>query len=103
MKLSFGIALKEKPLDEGLTKEEILDLFDLMHGVVAIPMDVRSGDSAAMGFINRTDAGFLGHDLDPVSDFIRILLEDSNLASDDGTYIYTSQNGSEIDIYLSRR
>jgi len=64
MKKEFGVALKQKPLDEGLTKYEINSLFNMLKGVDAIPIEIQGENASAMGFINLADAEFLNYEYD---------------------------------------
>ena len=103
MKKEFGVALKQKPLDEGLTKSEINDLFDMLKGVNAIPVEIQGENASAMGFINLTDAEFLDYKYDNDSElgsFIKNILDDVNNENDNNEYKMDVPDVGIIDIYL---
>ena len=104
MKTHFGIVLKEKPLDEGLTHEEVNDLFDMLTDTECIPYEVQAENSTAMGFINLTDADYLDFNYaegSPIYSFIQSILEDMDKESETGEYAFSATNG-DIDIYITR-
>lgn len=104
MKHEFGISLKEKPHDEGLLRAEITDLYDMLSGVDAIPMEVQGEYSSAMGFINLTDAEILDYGYNagsPVYEFVKEILDDMRNETPSGEYVF-EYHGNEIRIYLSR-
>ncbi len=100
MKMEFGAAFIPKSLDEGLTKEEITDLFDMLKGVHAIPMEVQSEGSVAMGFVNCTDAELMDYDLQPLAAFVREILEDPSKESENGEYEFPFDGAGMIDVYI---
>ena len=101
MQTEYSIVLKEKPLDEGLTKAEIIDLFDMLSGVEAIPIEIQGENSAAMGFINLTDAEFFNFDYARIVNKVTKILNDMNLENPDGEYEVENNCGYST-MYLSR-
>ena len=102
MKTEFAAALIEKPIDEGLTRSEITDLYDMLAGTEAIPIEIcnPNGNSAAMGFITVQDADNLDYRYDQDSEigqFIASILNDMNKESEDCCYKFGT-----MDIWLSR-
>ena len=73
----FGVALIQKQLDEGLSKAEVTDLYDMLKGVSAIPFEVQSENAVAMGFVNLVDAALMNYDLKPLTEFIREIISDT--------------------------
>lgn len=103
MKKEFGVALKQKPLDEGLTKSEINYLFDKLKGIDAIPVEIQGENASAMGFIDPTDAEFLDYKYDNDSElgfFIKNILDDVNNESNNNEYEMDIPGVGTIDIYL---
>jgi len=99
MKLEFGATFIRKPLGEGLTKEEITDLFDMLSGIHAIPMEVQSEGSVAMGFVNLTDAELMDYDLQPLAAFVREIIEDTSKETE-GEYEFPFDGAGMIDVYI---
>ena len=98
----FEIALIEKPGDEGLTRSEITDLFDMLSRTEAFPIEIGdiNGNSSAMGFITPQAAEELDYEYDQDSElgqFISSILDDMNKESEDGTYEF-----KDLRIWLNR-
>lgn len=102
MTKTYGVALIEKPLDEGLTRSEVNDLFDMLHGVDAIPIEIQAENSAAMGFINLTDAEFMNYDYTALTELVASILNDMEKENQDCHYILPVSGFGDIDIWLSR-
>ena len=66
----FEIALIEKPGCDGLTKADIMDLYDLLSQSEAFPVEIGdiNGNSAAMGFITPQAAEELQYEYDQNSE-----------------------------------
>ena len=98
----FGAAFIQKPLDEGLTKSETMDLFDMLNGVRAIPLEVQSENATAMGFVNLTDAELMDYDLKPLEAFVKEIISDTNNENIDGRYEFYSHKAEIeiIDVYI---
>ena len=101
MNAEYNIVLKEKPLDEGLTKEEVMDMFDLLSGAEAIPIEIQGESSSAMGFINLTDAEYMNYDYTALEDYISGILNDMEKEDEDCEYEIANNHGVST-IYLSR-
>ncbi len=99
--MEYNIALLEKPLDEGLTKAEVIDLFDMLSGTSAIPIEIQAENSVAMGFINLTDAEFLNYDYTGLTNKVRAILNDMDLENEGCSYEIENGHGHST-IYLSR-
>lgn len=97
---TFGVALIEKPLDEGINITDAIELFHKLHGVEAIPIEIEAEFSSAMGWINLTDAEILNYDTSNLKEFIRYILEDMERETTTGEYTY--DNGNEIEILIIR-
>ena len=103
MKTGYGVALIQMPLEEGLTRSEVTDLFDMLSGVTAIPVEFQGENAVAAGFINLTDAELLDHEYSQESElgkYIRGILDDVDKEVPDGGYVFNC-NGNEISIYMS--
>lgn len=96
------MALIEKPGCEGLTKSEVMDLYDMLSRPEAFPVEIGdiNGNSAAMGFITPQAAEELdymyGRDSE-LGQFISSILDDMNNESEDCTYVF-----KDLRIWMSR-
>ena len=98
----FEIALIEKPGWEGLSKSEVMDLYDMLSRPEAflVEIDDIDGNSAAMGFITPQAAEELDYMYDQDSElgqFISSILNDINNESEDCTYVF-----KDLRIWMSR-
>lgn len=96
---TFGITLVEKPNVDGLTKAEVMEMYDQMNGHEAYPLEIRGCETSAMGFITPEAAEILDYDYQEsgLNDFVAVILDDMNNESEDGTYEFRG-----IRIHLSR-
>ena len=96
---TFGITLVEKPNVDGLTKAEVMEMYDQMNGDEAYPLDISGCETSAMGFITPEAAEILDYDYQEsgLNDFVAVILDDMNNESEDGTYEFRG-----IRIHLSR-
>lgn len=101
----YGVVLKEKCGAEGLTREEMSELLDILEGEQMFPLDLeaREHECAAEGFINPYCAGILDYDYESSGfhDFIAGILDDMDNESENNEYEYW-YNGCKIPIYLGR-
>jgi len=98
----FEIALIEKPIGEGLTKLEVMDLYDMLSTSEAFPVDIGdvNGNSSAMGFITPQAAEDLRYEYGQDSElgqFISSILDDMDKESEDSTYVF-----KDLRIWMSR-
>jgi hypothetical protein len=104
-KIEFGVALKEKTGAEGLSRSEVLDLFDLLSNTQAFPIELeaRAQECSTMGFIDPDYAELLDFDYESSGfhDFIAAILDNMELEQEDGIYQY-EYKGATIPVYLSR-
>ena len=96
---TFGITLVEKPNVDGLTKAEVMEMYDQMDGDEAYPLEIGGSETSAMGFITPEAAEILDYDYEDsgLNDFVSVILNDMNNESEDGTYEFRG-----IRIHLSR-
>lgn len=96
---AFGITLVEKPNVDGLTKAEVMEMYDQMDGDEAYPLEISGCETSAMGFITPEAAEILDYDYKEsgLNDFVSVILNDMNNESEDGTYEFRG-----IRIHLSR-
>lgn len=96
---TFGITLVEKPNVDGLTKAEVMEMYDQMNGDEAYPLEISGCETSAMGFITPEAAEILDYDYEDsgLNDFVAVILDDMNNESEDGTYEFRG-----IRIHLSR-
>lgn len=95
----FDLVLKEVPDTNGLTKTDVMDLYDMLKENEAYPIEIMNPEheSSAMGFITPTAADSLEYDYTDISSEIGNILADMNLENETGIY-----NIKNLDIYLSR-
>ena len=97
----FGIVLKENNCLDGLTKSDVIDLFDMLNGTEAylIELQAKICESVAMGFITPEAADILDYDYETsgLHDFIANILDDMELENDNHIYEFKG-----IKIWLSR-
>lgn len=97
----YGIVLLEEPGTDGLTKSEVMDLFDMLDDAEAYPIELwnYSQDCCAMGFISVSAAEKIDYDYEEsgLHDFIAEILGDMANESDDCEYEFKG-----IRIWLSR-
>ena len=98
----YEIALIEKPGNEGLTRNEMLDLFDMLSRPEAYPIEIGdiNGNSTAIGFITPQAAEELQQEYGQDSElgrFISSILNDIDKESEDGTYTF-----KDLRIWLTR-
>ena len=96
---TFEITLIEKPNVDGLTKAEVMEMYDQMNGDEAYPLEIIGCETSAMGFITPEAAEILDYDYQEsgLNDFVTVILDDMNNESEDGTYEFRG-----IRIHLSR-
>ena len=99
--LPYDIALVEKEFESGMTRSEIMDLYDMLGGREVFPIELRAGEHScsAMGFITAEAADSLDYDYETsgLEAFVANILDDMDNESEDCTYHF---NG--LKIWLSR-
>ena len=85
---TYGIMLIEKPEVEGLTKSEVMQMYEQMDADEAYPLEISGCETSAMGFITKDAAKILDYDYEEsgLKDFIAVILDDMNNESENGTY-----------------
>lgn len=102
MNTYFELALIEKPGCKGLTKAEVMDLYDMLSQPEAYPVEIGDvdGNIAAIGFITPQAAEELQYEYGQDSElgqFISSILDDMEKESEDGTYLFKN-----LRIWMSR-
>lgn len=99
MATTFDVVLLEKKTLEGLTKAEVMDLYDMLSENSAFTLEVENfyGDSIAMGFIAESAAERLYYCYSGLQQYIESILADMAEENELGVYRYDG-----LDIYLSR-
>ena len=99
--MGYGIVLKEKECMNGLTRNDVIDLFDMLDNVEAYPIELeaREHECSAMGFITPEVAELFDYDYEEsgLHDFVAGILDDMERESDDCEYEFKG-----IKIWLSR-
>ncbi len=98
----FDIALIEMPGNAGLSKADMMDLYDLLADTSAFPIEIGdiNGNSSAMGLITPEAAEKLQYEYDQQSalgTFISGILDDMEKETEDGRYEFNGLN-----IWLTR-
>jgi len=99
--MEYGITLREKHGEDGLTRNDVIDLFDILNNGEAYPIEVeaKEHECVAMGFITPEAAELFDYDYEEsgLNDFIANILDDMNNESDDCCYEFQG-----VKIWLSR-
>lgn len=86
----YDVVLLEKPSQTGLTKADVMDMYDSLNGEDAYPLEILNpnGGSAAMGFISVISAETIDYAFEGsgLYDFIARILDDMDLENPLGTY-----------------
>lgn len=97
----YGIALRENYGTNGLSRNDVVDLFDMLNDVEAFPIELeaREHESSAMGFITPGAANLIDYDYERSGfhDFIASILDDMEKENDTCEYEFKG-----IRIWLSR-
>lgn len=96
---TYDVVLLEKPDDEGLTKKDVLALYDLLKSETGVPVEIDNplGTSTAMGFIAMEAGEKLNWNYDSLNMFVGRILSDMNLEREDHTYRH-----QDLVIWLTR-
>lgn len=99
--MGYGIVLREKEILDGLTRSDVLDLFDMLDCQEGYPIELeaRSHECSAMGFISTEAANLFDYDyeLTGLHDFVAAILDDMNNESATCEYEFRG-----VKIWLSR-
>lgn len=97
----FGIALREKECNDGLNRNDVLELFDLLDSENVYPIEIlaKEQENSAMGFITVDAANTLDFDYESsgLISFISSILDDTKKESTDHCYEFKG-----IKIWLDR-
>ena len=113
--MKYGVALVEKPAEEGMSFAEMEKLFDMIAvgdgedterdafgarvstEVYPVELEAKEHESSAMGFISVDAAEKLGYDYGALRDYVASILDDMDKENPDGYYSFEG-----IDIFLTR-
>ena len=98
--MKFDVFLIEKYGTKGLTKSEVMDMFDSLNEDEAYPIEIPNfnGESSAMGFITASGAEKLDYDYDNgFNQFVGDILADMELESPNSIYEFEG-----LKIFLTR-
>lgn len=95
----FDIALREKDLESGLTKPDILDLYEMIKEEECYPIEFQGEFSAAMGFISTKAAETLNYDYETsgLADFIKGIVNNMERENADSSY-----NFQNLKVWINR-
>ena len=102
MRTKYELVMTEKPLNEGLTRAEILDLMDMLEGTEAIPFEMRNDYTAALGFISASAAEKVRRLMWGLDDHILLLLDSMVPYDYDGICEYQHSDGTKLEFWFSR-
>lgn len=99
--MDYGIALKEKEFTSGLSRNDVIDLFDMLNNVEAYPLELeaKEHECSAMGFITLEAAELFDFDYEAsgLHDFIALILDNMENEVENGIYEFKG-----IKIWLGR-
>ena len=99
--MEYGVVLREKEFTNGLSRNDVIDLFDMLNNVEAYPIELeaREHECSAMGFITPEVAALFAYDYKTsgLHDFIANILDDMKNESPGCVYEFKG-----IKIWLSR-
>ena len=97
----YEIVLREKELISGLNRNDVRDLFDMLNGTEAYPIELeaRQHECSAMGFITPSAAELLYYDYEEsgLHDFIALILDNMENESNGCSYEFRG-----LTIWMSR-
>lgn len=76
---AYDIVMVEKPLEDGLKKEEIIKISGLLRGESFLPLEVIADFSAAMGYVSQDVAEACEYDMSVIEDYVIRVLNDVSL------------------------
>lgn len=98
----YNIVLLEKPFDEGLFVEEIVCMYRMLSSDEALPVEIKSENSWAIGLIAQTDAEMMSYDFSLLEKKVKEIIEDTKKKSLDGEYEIEHKGGIST-MFFSRR
>ena len=97
----YGLVLREKYGTDGITKADVMDMFDMLDGTEAYPIELSAyaQESFAMGFITAEAAELIEYEYEysGLHNYIALILNDVNREEDSCEYEFKG-----IKIWLSR-
>ena len=97
----FGIILKEKPADEGLTVAEITEMLnklDLSQQIFPVDIESKDSNSCALGFVTSEAYEAIDYDIRELDGFLKVRLFDTDSTTDfRSEYIF-----HDVRVHLSR-
>ena len=97
----YGLVLKEKYGTEGISKNDVIDLFDMLDGIEAYPIELSAyaQESSAMGFIAPKAAELIEYDYEysGLHNYIASILDDMCRENENSEYEFKG-----IKIWMSR-
>ena len=97
--MKYGIVLKKKEDLNALVKEDVLELFEKLDGVQALPIEfvAKETNFYAIGFITPKAASTFEYDYREagLSDYIALILDSSRTGKDEHNYSF-----KDVDIYI---
>ena len=86
MEKKYPIALMQKPLDEGLSQDEINQLLAKVDDDEFMPIEFDSEGAVAMGFVSIETAEEIGYIFDDIEEFIKGILDDTSKETENCEY-----------------
>jgi hypothetical protein len=89
----YNIVFLEKPLDEGLSMEEVVCMYHMLSSDEALPFEVKGAFSRAFGLISKTDAEMMSCDFSMLKRKVREIIEDPEKEHPDREYEIEHKGG----------
>ena len=96
----FDIALKQMPVEDGITKSDIIELLDIMKSEEVLPLDIDGENACAVGFLTIETADAINFNYHELIEFIRNILNDVDNESEDESYEFKTSNGETFTLHL---
>ena len=98
IKGNISVALIQKSLDNGLTKNESSAVGNLVEDEEIIPIEIQGENASAMGFIGVDMAEKLSYNYEKLAAFIREILND--VTKEHSTGLYRFVDDKDYLVYL---
>lgn len=95
MHMQYDVVLLEKPIDEGLTRDEVMKMIGMADDEQFFPLEISNpnGTSAAMGIMGAKTADRLANVAHSgFVHFVESILDDMEKESETGEYVYSVGN-----------
>ena len=105
MNTKYDMVLLERPLDKGLSLEEVARILSFVDDSNFIPVEIQGENSSAMGFIGTKKADQIEYEYlegSNLFNFVQEIMEDVEKERPDCTYRFKSSKKVSLKILLTR-